>query len=58
MKNGLRIFTIGFLTTRVDPSYISGNLHRNGGVVFLAIALAAIVGILLLLRKGGGLINL
>jgi exosortase len=53
MKNGFRIFTLGFLTTKVDPSYISGNLHRNGGVVFLAIALAAIVALLLLLKDGG-----
>ncbi len=51
-KNGLRIFVLGFLTTQVDPSYISGNLHRNGGVIFLAIALAVVVGSLSFLRHG------
>lgn len=51
-KNGLRIFTIGMLGSRVDPAYLTGNLHRHGGVVFFLIALAAIFLLLWLLRRG------
>jgi exosortase len=41
-KNGLRIFTLGMLGTRVDPSFLSGNLHHHGGIVFFAAALLTI----------------
>jgi exosortase len=51
-KNGLRIFTIGMLTTRVDPSYLNGRLHHNGGIVFFLIALAVIFLLLWWLRRG------
>ena len=51
-KNGLRIFTIGMLVTRVDPSYFTGKLHHQGGIIFLAIALLAIFALLLILRRG------
>ncbi|SRR5579883_703988 len=52
LKNGLRIFVIGFLTLRVDPSYLQGELHRNGGVVFLAIAQGIVIALLWILRRG------
>jgi exosortase len=51
-KNGLRIFVIGMLGSRVDPAYLTGNLHRHGGIVFFLIALAAIFLLLWLLRRG------
>ena len=51
-KNGLRIFTIGMLGTRVDPSYLTGRLHHNGGIVFFLIALAMIFLLLWFLRRG------
>jgi len=50
-KNGLRIFTIGMLATHVDPSYLTGRLHRQGGIVFFLIALALIFLLLWMLRK-------
>ncbi len=50
-KNGLRIFTIAELGTRVDPGFLNGKLHHEGGIVFLGIAAAAVVAILLLLRR-------
>jgi exosortase len=50
-KNAVRIFTIAELGTRVDPTYLSGRLHRHGGVVFLALALAIIVMLLWALKK-------
>jgi exosortase/archaeosortase family protein len=41
-KNGLRIFVITMLGTKVDPGFLTGRLHHDGGVVFLALALGAI----------------
>jgi exosortase/archaeosortase family protein len=41
-KNGLRIFTIAMLGTRVDPSFLTGRFHHNGGIVFFLTALAII----------------
>ncbi len=49
-KNGLRIFTIGFLATRVDPSFLTGRLHRQGGITFLLAALAAVIALIWILR--------
>lgn len=51
-KNGLRIFTLGVLATRIDPSFLTGRLHRQGGVIFFVIALAAIFLLLWFLRHG------
>lgn len=51
-KNGVRIFTIAELGTRVDPDYLNGRLHRNGGVIFLGLALVVVVLLLWVLRKG------
>jgi exosortase len=42
-KNGLRIFVLAMLTTRVDRSFITGRLHHQGGVIYFLIALAAII---------------
>jgi exosortase len=51
-KNGLRIFTIAMLGTRVDPAFLTGRLHRNGGIVFFLIALVGIFLLLWILRRG------
>jgi exosortase len=51
-KNGLRIFTIAMLATRVDRSFLTGSLHRQGGIIFLLIALAAILLFLGIMRHG------
>jgi exosortase len=40
-KNGFRIFTISMLTAYVDPDYMHGRLHRQGGIVFFLLFLAA-----------------
>lgn len=50
-KNGLRIFTIAMLGTRVDPAYLSGRLHRQGGILFFLIALTAIFGVIYLCQR-------
>jgi exosortase/archaeosortase family protein len=51
-KNGLRIFIIGMLGSRVDPAYLTGRLHRHGGIVFFLIALGAIFILLWFFRRG------
>ncbi|MGD0213399.1 MAG: exosortase/archaeosortase family protein [Terriglobales bacterium] len=50
-KNGLRIFTIAELGTRVDPAFLDGKLHHNGGIIFLAIAVGSVVVLLWILRR-------
>jgi exosortase/archaeosortase family protein len=51
-KNGLRIFAIAMLATRVDPSFLTGRLHRQGGGIFFLIALIAIFLLLWLAYRG------
>jgi exosortase len=51
-KNGLRIFTIAMLATRVDRSFLSGRLHHDGGIMFFLLALLVIGMLLRVLRKG------
>ncbi len=51
-KNGLRIFIIAMLGTRVNPGYLTGRLHHQGGVIFLAIALGGAFVLLWFLRRG------
>ncbi|MFZ0816603.1 MAG: exosortase/archaeosortase family protein [Candidatus Sulfotelmatobacter sp.] len=51
-KNGLRIFVIAMLATRVDPGFLTGRLHRQGGVIFLLIALAVIFLFVWIFRRG------
>ncbi len=51
-KNGLRIFTIAMLGTRVDPDYLTGRLHHQGGILFFIVALIGEFAILILLRRG------
>jgi exosortase/archaeosortase family protein len=52
VKNGLRIFVLGILGTRVDPSFLTGRLHRQGGIIYFLIALAAIFLLLWMARRG------
>ncbi len=53
-KNGLRIFTIAMLGTRVDPGYLTGRLHHQGGVVFFTIALVVVFILIWILKRGEG----
>lgn len=50
-KNGLRIFTIAMLGTRVDPGYLTGRLHHQGGILFFAIALLGVFFALAVCRR-------
>jgi exosortase len=51
-KNGLRIFVIAMLGTRVNPSYLTGRLHRQGGPIFFAAALAVVFCLIWVLKRG------
>lgn len=51
-KNGLRIFTIAMLGTHVDPGYLTGKFHHQGGIVFFAISLLVIFLALWILERG------
>lgn len=51
-KNGLRIFTIAELGTRVDPGFLNGKLHHHGGIVFFGVSVVAMIALLWLLRSG------
>lgn len=53
-KNGLRIFTIAILGTRVDAGYLTGRLHHQGGILFFLIALVATFAMIGLCQKGEG----
>jgi len=50
-KNAVRIFTIAMLGTRVDPGYLTGRLHRQGGIVFFLFSLVGIFVLLWVLRR-------
>ncbi|HMD18450.1 MAG TPA: exosortase/archaeosortase family protein [Terriglobales bacterium] len=50
-KNGLRIFTIVELGTRMDPGFLNGKLHHNGGIIFFGIAVVAMMALLWVLRR-------
>ena len=51
-KNGLRIYVLAMLTTRVDRSFIDGRLHHQGGIIYFLIALAAIILLIWAFRRG------
>jgi exosortase len=53
-KNGLRIFVIAMLGTRVDPGYLNGKFHHQGGIVFFLIALLVVFLLLKLLERREG----
>ena len=50
-KNALRIVTLSMLGTRVDPGFLTGRLHHQGGIVFFMISLAVLVLLLWILRR-------
>jgi exosortase len=39
LKNAIRIVTLTLLATKVDPSFLTGRLHHEGGFVFFLITL-------------------
>jgi exosortase len=52
VKNGVRIATLTFLSMYVNPAFLFGRLHRDGGVVFFLLGMAMLLPILLGLQRG------
>ena len=51
VKNGIRIVTLTLLATYVDPGFLYGNLHREGGAVFFLIGLLLMVPVFWILQS-------
>jgi exosortase len=54
VKNGIRIVSLTLLSIYVDPGFLTGRLHRSGGIVFFLIALIILAPVLRLLQKSEG----
>ena len=52
LKNGIRIVTLSLLAVYVDPNFLFGTLHRDGGIVFFLLGLFLLLPVLLLLQRG------
>jgi exosortase len=51
VKNAIRIVSLTLLAVRVDPGFLTGRLHHQGGIVFFILALALLAPLLQLLRR-------
>jgi exosortase len=51
LKNGARITTLTLLSIDVNPSFLTGKLHHQGGFVFFLITLALMGAVVYFLRK-------
>ncbi len=52
VKNGIRIAALTLLANYVNPSFLTGSLHHQGGIVFFLIGLALLIPVYWALRKG------
>jgi exosortase len=52
LKNGIRIVTLTLLAMFVDPSFLFGRLHHEGGIVFFLLGLLLLLPVFLLLQRG------
>jgi exosortase len=51
LKNGIRIASLSLLAMYVDPEFLTGQLHHEGGIVFFVLALALLAPVLMVLRR-------
>ncbi len=51
LKNGIRISTLTLLAVYVDPNFLYGKLHREGGIVFFVLAVLLLLPVLSLLQR-------
>lgn len=51
VKNGIRIASLTLLSIHVDPGFLFGKLHKDGGFVFFAIGLLILLPVLSWLHK-------
>jgi exosortase len=54
IKNGIRIVALTLLSVHVDPGYLTGELHREGGIAFFLLALGLLALVLAGLRAAEG----
>jgi exosortase len=54
VKNAIRIVTLSLLAVHVSPSFLTGQLHHDGGVLFFLLALSLLAPIMMLLRRWEG----
>jgi exosortase len=52
VKNGIRIATLTILAQYVDPDFLYGRLHHEGGVVFFLLGLLLMLPVLWFLQRG------
>jgi exosortase len=52
LKNGIRIATLTLLAMYVDPGFLTGRLHHQGGIVFFLIGLLLLLPVLWFLQRG------
>ena len=52
LKNGIRIVSLTLLAMHVDPSFLYGKLHHQGGIVFFLLSLLLLAPLLWLLQRG------
>jgi exosortase len=51
LKNGVRIVTISALALYVDPRFINGPLHHQGGILFFCLTCMILASIVVLMRR-------
>jgi exosortase len=51
VKNAVRIVTLTMLSLHVDPSFLYGRLHHQGGIVFFLLGLLLLLPVFLALEK-------
>ncbi|HXP69530.1 MAG TPA: exosortase/archaeosortase family protein, partial [Candidatus Dormibacteraeota bacterium] len=54
IKNGIRIVTLTLLSLYVDPRFLTGSFHRDGGFVFFLLALLLLFPVFLALERSEG----
>jgi exosortase len=52
IKNGVRIATLTLLAVHVDPSFLTGRLHHDGGFVFFGLGMLILLPLFWWLQKG------
>jgi exosortase len=51
IKNGIRIATLTLLSVYVDPGFLTGKLHHEGGFAFFLLALALLAPVLFFMER-------
>ena len=54
IKNAIRIVALSLLAMHVDPSFLTGQLHHEGGFVFFLLALGLLMPLFVLLKRSEG----